>query len=151
MTLDLTDEETAALTRLLVSTIDADRYPLIAAHSDLEGDSRKDPTAAEARAFAAAEALRAAARHSGQKASGGALALKSGPGRPATLGSSAPAGVRLIVWCRDCRHRVEPDPAEQAQRYGAEMTVPEWRDRLVCSKCGSREIDMVVTGTERRA
>jgi hypothetical protein len=24
------------------------------------------------------------------------------------------------------------------------------RDRLVCSKCGSREIDMVVTGTERR-
>lgn len=28
MTLDLTKEETAALTRLLTSTIDADRYPL---------------------------------------------------------------------------------------------------------------------------
>ena len=38
---------------------------------------------------------------------------------------------------------------EQAQRYGAEVTVLDWRDRLVCSKCGSREIDMVVTGTER--
>jgi hypothetical protein len=33
---------------------------------------------------------------------------------------------RLIVWCRDCRHQVEPDPAEMAERYGAEMTVPEW-------------------------
>jgi hypothetical protein len=77
--------------------------------------------------------------------------LKSEPGRLATLGSSAAAGVRLIVWCRDCRHQVEPDPIEQAQRYGAEMTVPEWRDRLVCSKCGSREIDMVVSGTKRGA
>jgi hypothetical protein len=76
--------------------------------------------------------------------------LKSEPGPPMTLGNAATARVRLIVWCRDCRHQVEPDPAEQAQRYGAEMTVPEWRDRLVCSKCGSREIDMVVTGTERR-
>jgi hypothetical protein len=76
--------------------------------------------------------------------------LKSEPGRAATPGSSAAACVCLIVWCRDYGHQVEPDPAEQAQRYGAEMTVPEWRDRLVCSKCGSRQIDMVVTGTERR-
>ena len=68
-----------------------------------------------------------------------------------TLGSAAAAQVRLIVWCLDCRHQVEPDPSEQAQRYGAETTVPDWHERLVCSKCGSREIDMVVTGTERRA
>jgi hypothetical protein len=27
--------------------------------------------------------------------------------------------VRLIVWCRDCQHQVEPDPAAQAARYGA--------------------------------
>jgi hypothetical protein len=25
----------------------------------------------------------------------------------------------------------------------------EWRERLVCSRCGSRNVDMVVTGTER--
>jgi hypothetical protein len=31
-----------------------------------------------------------------------------------------------------------------------EMAVPEWRERLVCSRCGSRNVDMVVTGTERR-
>jgi hypothetical protein len=54
------------------------------------------------------------------------------------------------VWCRDCRHQVEPDPAEQAERYGAATTVIEWHQRLSCSKCGSRQIDMVVTGTDRR-
>jgi hypothetical protein len=42
----------------------------------------------------------------------------------------------LIVWCNACQHQVEPDPAEMAARYGAEMTVPDWRERLVCSKRG---------------
>jgi len=37
-----------------------------------------------------------------------------------------------------------------AERYGDDTAVPEWRARLVCSKCGSREIDVVVTGTARR-
>jgi hypothetical protein len=37
-----------------------------------------------------------------------------------------------------------------AERYGAETAVLEWRDRLVCSGCGSQQIDFVVTGTERR-
>ena len=67
-----------------------------------------------------------------------------------TLGNAAAARVGLIVWCKACGHRAEPDPAEMAQRYGGETTVPEWRDRLVCSQCGSRNIDMVVTGSERR-
>jgi hypothetical protein len=76
--------------------------------------------------------------------------VKSEPGPPMTLGGAAAAGVRLIVWCRGCRHRVEPDPAELAGRYGAETTVLEWKARLVCSGCGSRKVDMVVSGTTRR-
>jgi hypothetical protein len=44
--------------------------------------------------------------------------MKSEPGPPMTLGSAATAGVRLIVWCWDCRHQVEPDPAEHATRFG---------------------------------
>ena len=68
-----------------------------------------------------------------------------------TLGAAAANQIRLIVWCRDCRHQVEPDPAEQARRHGAETAVLDWRGRLVCSECGSRDIDMVVTGTERHA
>jgi hypothetical protein len=48
-----------------------------------------------------------------------------------------------------CGHQVEPDPAETATRYGAETSVPIWREPLVCSRCGGREIDMVLTGTKR--
>jgi hypothetical protein len=92
-----------------------------------------------------------------------------------TLGNAASARVRLIVWClpfgephgfaesRDCRHQVEPataslraaeggtsaDPVEMARRYGPETPVPDWRERLVCSRCGSHDTDMVVTGERR--
>jgi hypothetical protein len=48
-----------------------------------------------------------------------------------TLGSAATAGVRLIVWCRDCSHRAEPDPAALAARYGADTPVPDWGRRRV--------------------
>jgi hypothetical protein len=67
-----------------------------------------------------------------------------------TLGAAAAAGVRLIVWCRDCRHQVEPDPAEQATRYGPQTTVLDWKARLVCASCGSRKVDMVISGTKRQ-
>jgi hypothetical protein len=70
--------------------------------------------------------------------------------RPMTLGNTAAARVRLIVWCKACGHRAEPEPAEIARRHGGETSVPEWCERLVCSRCGIRDVDMVVTGTERR-
>ena len=76
--------------------------------------------------------------------------MKPYRGPPMTLGNAAAAKVRLIVWCLDCRHQVEPDPAEMAEGYGAEMTVIDWRARLACSGCGSRRVEFVVTGTERR-
>jgi hypothetical protein len=66
-----------------------------------------------------------------------------------TLGNAAAARFRLIVWCKECRHQVEPDPAEMAARYVAEMPLLDWRERLVCSRCGSRHVDMVVTGERR--
>ena len=61
--------------------------------------------------------------------------MRSKPGPPATLGSTANAHLELIVWCKDCRHKAAPDPAEMAARYGAETTVPDWGKRLVCSQC----------------
>jgi hypothetical protein len=64
-----------------------------------------------------------------------------------TLGVAAAAGVRLIVWCKECQHQVEPDPTEMAARYGAETSVLEWRERLVCSRCGSYSVDTVVSRT----
>ena len=77
--------------------------------------------------------------------------MKSYPGPSMTLGNAAAAGVRLIVWRKECQQQVEPDPAEMASRYGAETPVPDWRERLICSRCGSREIDMVVTGRSDEA
>jgi hypothetical protein len=67
-----------------------------------------------------------------------------------TLDNAASARVRLIVWCRDCRHQVEPDPAEQAARYGPATPVRKWAGRLVCGQCGNRQVDFVAAGTERR-
>jgi hypothetical protein len=68
------------------------------------------------------------------------------PGPPMTLGGAAEAGVRLIVWCKACQHQVEPDPTEMAARYSADSPVLDWKHRLLCSRCGSREVDMVLTG-----
>jgi hypothetical protein len=33
---------------------------------------------------------------------------------PVTLGNAAAARVRLIIWCAECGHQVEPDPGEIA-------------------------------------
>jgi hypothetical protein len=32
-------------------------------------------------------------------------------------------------------------PAEMARRYGPETPVPDWRERLVCSRYGSHDVD----------
>jgi hypothetical protein len=42
--------------------------------------------------------------------------------------------MHFIIWCKACQHQVEPDAAEQADHYGAEMIVPKWHERLVCAK-----------------
>jgi hypothetical protein len=46
--------------------------------------------------------------------------------------------------------RSSPIPPRWLPGTAPKRPVLDWRERLVCSKCGSREIDMVVTGTERR-
>lgn len=68
-----------------------------------------------------------------------------GESGPATLGSTAKAHLLLRVWCKECRHGADIDPAEQAERHGADMDLLDWAKRLVCSQCGSRNIDSIVT------
>jgi hypothetical protein len=60
-----------------------------------------------------------------------------------TLGNAAASMTRLVVWCRECQHQVELDPAEHAARYGADLPVIDWIKRLVCSKCGGWNVDFV--------
>jgi hypothetical protein len=52
-----------------------------------------------------------------------------------TLGNAAVARVRLIVWCSECQHQVEPDLIEMEVRYGAKTPVLDWRERLFCCRC----------------
>jgi hypothetical protein len=65
------------------------------------------------------------------------------------VGDAAAARVRLIVWGLNCQHQVEPNPVEMAERYAAEMTVPDWHKRLVCGQRGGRRVEFVATGARR--
>jgi hypothetical protein len=62
---------------------------------------------------------------------------------PRTLGSTDRSDLLLRTWCNACRHWVDIDPGEQAERYGADLPVLEWRLRLVCPQCGSHAMDCV--------
>jgi hypothetical protein len=65
-------------------------------------------------------------------------------GPPMTLGNAAAAHVRFIVWCLDCRDQVELAPGRVGRALRRRPTVPDWRARLVCGRCGSRRVDMIV-------
>jgi hypothetical protein len=66
-----------------------------------------------------------------------------------------------VTSCRRRWHSADPaaklltepsqmaSPAEMARRYGPEMIVPDWRKRLVCSRCGGHDTGMVATGERR--
>jgi hypothetical protein len=66
-----------------------------------------------------------------------------------TLGNAFAAKVRLIVWCKTCGHRAEPDVADQVAHHGEAMTVINWARRLRCSGCCGQDVDFVVSGTMR--
>jgi hypothetical protein len=59
-----------------------------------------------------------------------------------SLGNAAASRVRLIVWCK-----ARVDPTEMAARYGQDTSVLDWRERLVRSGYGGRQVDLVVAGT----
>ena len=69
---------------------------------------------------------------------------------PATLGGAARAHLSLIAWCKACGHEVKfgaESVAELASRYGLGVSLDNWQRRLVCSSCGGRDIDSVVSGS----
>jgi hypothetical protein len=68
-----------------------------------------------------------------------------------TLGAAARTSESLIVWCRapDCRHLNQTDPADVSLIFGPDLTVAEWRKRLVCSRCGCRDVAMLFMGRRR--
>jgi hypothetical protein len=75
--------------------------------------------------------------------------MKSIPDHPMKLGDAAKTSAILIVWCKTCRHQNKTDPADVADIYGAELAIVEWRKRLVCSRCGSRDVETAFMGRRR--
>jgi hypothetical protein len=73
----------------------------------------------------------------------------TGESAPMTLGQALTAQVRLIVWCKSCDHRAEPDIATQVAQHGSGMTVLDWARLLRCTECGAREADFIVSGDSR--
>ena len=67
-----------------------------------------------------------------------------------TLGQAAKAQVHLIVWCKACQHRFEPDTAKLAEQHGSETPVIRWATRLRCLHCGARDAEFVVSGTSAK-
>lgn len=65
-------------------------------------------------------------------------------GNPATLGQIAESGDRLTATCerRECLHAAALDVLALARRLGADVTVPELRQRLRCTACGGRAVSM---------
>jgi hypothetical protein len=74
---------------------------------------------------------------------------RKGGSAPMTLGQALAAHVRLIVWCKGCNHRADPDIATQVAQHDSGMTVIDWARLLRCNECGARDADFVVTGERR--
>jgi hypothetical protein len=75
-----------------------------------------------------------------------------GESGPMSLRNPSEANLHLIVWCRACQHRIEYGPDELAQfaeRYGEDLPVYRWLERLACTECGARDADFVVSGAKR--
>ncbi|MGA8755474.1 MAG: hypothetical protein WB611_03960 [Stellaceae bacterium] len=90
MNLDLTGREAAALARHLRQALDYEPYPFAPRLNPLKAIlARLDPPTPKPE--------------------------PPTPRSSSPLGNAAAARVRFIVWCRDCQHRVEPDPAEMEE------------------------------------
>jgi hypothetical protein len=68
---------------------------------------------------------------------------------PITLDEAAKTTAQMFVWCRTCGHQNQTDPAGLAQQLGDKTSLRAWRVRLVCSQCGSRDVEMVLLGRRR--
>src|SRR5262249_41743864 len=127
MIVDLSEEETAALLRELAGVIEYDRYPFHR-HSDSERDRRQDPPRTGTRAAAAAETPRtdlSVARRGIGSAGGGPL---SGAADDAWKRRERARPGHLMV--QGVPVSVEPDAAEMASRYRADVSVLDPKERV---------------------
>ena len=65
-----------------------------------------------------------------------------GGSAPITLGQAVAAHVRLIVWCKNCNHKADPDITAMVAHHGSGMTVIDWARLLRCTESGARDADL---------
>jgi hypothetical protein len=82
---------------------------------------------------------------------------KRAPWRRLTLGEAAESGEPIVVWCNNkaCGYWLEhgrqyratltaADLAAYAERWGEAVTFEDFRSRLRCRHCGSRDVSTIV-------
>src|SRR5215472_16134560 len=84
-------------------------------------------------------------REAGHETAFSARQMKPYTGPPPTLGSTGAAGARIIMvpWVQPSRRA---RPRRDGCSVGADTTVPDWAGMLMCGKCGSRNVSLVVSG-----
>ena len=75
--------------------------------------------------------------------------MKPYVGSPMALGAAAGAQSAVDRLVQILPPQREPDPGEEARLCGGGLSVLDSRDRLVCSRCGQHDIDMIVTESRR--
>jgi hypothetical protein len=74
------------------------------------------------------------------------LRRSEGESKPLTLGQALAAHVRLIVWCKSCNHRAEPDIGHQGRSARRRDDRHHCARLLRCTECAARNADFVVSG-----
>lgn len=81
------------------------------------------------------------------------MAEKLYPTRHTTIGAVIDAGLKIHAFCLECGHSEDVDLTEVARKLGRKHSslpvhlVP----KLVCSKCGSKNVGTVLAPTDRDA
>lgn len=61
--------------------------------------------------------------------------------KPATLGQLKTEGIDIWAWCEDCSHHAVLPIRSLVERLGESFPVPRIKLVILCSQCGSRNID----------
>ena len=61
-----------------------------------------------------------------------------------TLGKLADAGMGLAWTCNHCRRTLALTLDEAIRRRGRDQVFVQWKPRIICSSCGSRDFSMRV-------
>jgi hypothetical protein len=60
----------------------------------------------------------------------------------AVLGDAVRDGLMLWLSCAGCRHRKHVAPAVLARDLGYDFPLPDLKQRMKCSRCGGRDIEV---------